>query len=297
MTDFLKHNFEVYFAENPVEAEKIAAQVLINKRSRESAESARLNLKKKLTSGMEIGSRVEKFVNCRSKDAALRELYIVEGDSALTSCKLARNAEFQAIIPVRGKTFNCLKSSYDRIFKNEIIVDLLRVIGCGVEIKTKSNKDLTDFDINALKWSKIVICTDADEDGYHIRTLILTMFYKLLPSLIKLRKVYIAESPLFEITSKDKIQFAYTEKEKNDIVEKLKDKKYTLQRSKGLGENEPDMMSYTTMAPETRRLICVNQADEYMTERMFDTLLGDDLPGRKRFIAENGHRYLDAADI
>jgi DNA gyrase subunit B len=297
MTDFLKHNFEVYFAENPTDAEKIAAQVLVNKRSRESAESARLNLKKKLSSGMEIGNRVEKFVNCRSKDPSARELYIVEGDSALTSCKLARNAEFQAIIPVRGKTFNCLKSTYDRIFKNEIIMDLLRVIGCGVEIKTKSNRDIADFDINSLKWSKIIICTDADEDGYHIRTLILTMIFRLLPSLIKLKKVYIAESPLFEITSKDKIQFAYNEKEKNDIVSKLKDKKYTLQRSKGLGENEPDMMSYTTMAPETRRLICVNQANEHLAEIMFDTLLGDDLPARKRFITEHGYRYIDAAEI
>ena len=296
MTDFLKHNFEVYFAENPAEAEKIAAQVLINKRSRESAESARLNIKKKLTSGTEIGNRVEKFVNCRTKDPAVRELYIVEGDSALTSCKLARNAEFQAIIPVRGKTFNCLKSNYDRIFKNEIIVDLLRVIGCGVEIRSKANKDLADFDISALKWSKIIICTDADEDGYHIRALILTMFYRLLPSLIKLKKIYIAESPLFEITSKDRIQFAYNEKEKNDIVAKLKDKKYTIQRSKGLGENEPDMMSHTTMAPETRRLICVTETDEHLTGVMFDTLLGDDLPGRKRFIAENGYRYIAAAD-
>ncbi|MCL2813151.1 MAG: toprim domain-containing protein [Oscillospiraceae bacterium] len=297
MTDFLKHNFEVYFAENPNDAEKIAAQVLINKRSRESAESARLNLKKKLSSGMEMGNRVEKFVNCRSRDASLRELYIVEGDSALTSCKLARNAEFQAIIPVRGKTFNCLKSTYDRIFKNEIIMDLLRVIGCGVEIRTKSHKDLTDFDIDMLKWNKIIICTDADEDGYHIRTLIMTMFYRLLPTLIKLKKVYIAESPLFEITCRDNIQFAYNEKEKNEIVSKLKDKKYTIQRSKGLGENEPDMMSFTTMAPETRRLICVNRDEEHMTEIMFDTLLGDDLQGRKKFIAENSHRYAESADI
>ena len=297
MTDFFKHNFEVYFAENPMDAEKIAAQILINKRSRESAESARLNLKKKLTSGMEIGNRVEKFVNCRTKDAAMRELYIVEGNSALTSCKLARDAEFQAIIPVRGKTFNCLKSTYDKIFKNEIIVDLLRVIGCGVEIRTKSNKDIKDFDINMLKWNKIIICTDADEDGYHIRTLILTMFYRLLPTLIKSKKVYIAESPLYEITTKEKIQFAYNEKEKNDILSKLKDKKYILQRSKGLGENEPEMMSYTTMSPETRRLICVNQDEESLTEVMFDTLLGDDLPGRKKFIIENGHRYVEAADV
>ena len=297
MNDFLKHNFEVYFAENPADAEKIAAQVLINKRSRESAESARLNLKKKLISGMEIGNRVEKFVNCRTKDPNLRELYIVEGDSALTSCKLARNAEFQAIIPVRGKPLNCLKSNYEKIFKNEIIVDLLRVIGCGVEIKTKSNRDIADFDLSQLKWSKIIICTDADEDGYQIRTLILTLFYRLLPSLIGLKKVYIAESPLFEITSRDKIQFAYNEKEKNEITAALKDKKYTLQRSKGLGENEPDMMSYTTMAPETRRLICVNLDDEHLTSVMFETLLGDDLPARKKYIAENGYKYADTADI
>lgn len=298
MTDFLKHNFEVYFAENPSDAEKIAAQVLINKRSRESAESARLNLKKKLSSGMEIGNRVEKFVNCRTKDATQRELYIVEGDSALTSCKLARNAEFQAIIPVRGKSLNCLKWGYDKIFKSEIIVDLLRVIGCGVEIETRSkHKDLADFDINSLKWSKIIICTDADEDGYQIRTLILTMIYRLLPTLIKLKKIYIAESPLFEITSKDKIQFAYTEKEKNAIISKIRDKKYTLQRSKGLGENEPDMMSYTTMSPATRRLICINQIDDILTEQMFDILLGDNIAARKRFVAENGYRYIEAADI
>ena len=298
MADFLKHSFEIYFAENPMDAEKIAAQVLINKRSRESAESARLNLKKKLATGMEIGNRVEKFVNCRTKDTAMRELYIVEGDSALTSCKLARNAEFQAIMPVRGKPLNCLKSGYDKIFKNEIIINLLRVIGCGVEIESKSKvKDLADFDITALRWSKIIICTDADEDGYQIRTLILTMFYRLLPTLIKMGKVYIAESPLFEITSKDKTQFAYNEKEKNSIISKLKDKRYTLQRSKGLGENEPEMMSYTTMAPETRRLICVNQEDDMLTERVFDILLGDDLAGRKRFIAEHGYKYIEVADI
>ena len=300
MTDFLKHSFEIYFAENPTDAEKIAMQVLINKRSRENAESARLNLKKKLATGMEIGNRIEKFVNCRTKDAAIRELYIVEGDSALTSCKLARSAEFQAIMPVRGKPLNCLKAGYDKIFKNEIIINLLRVIGCGVEIESKSKvKDLADFDINALRWNKIIICTDADEDGYQIRTLILTMFFRLLPTLIKIGKVYIAESPLFEITSKDKTQFAYNEKEKNDIISKIRDKKYTIQRSKGLGENEPDMMSYTTMAPETRRLICINQEDEndLLTEKIFDILLGDDLQGRKKFIAENGYKYIEVADI
>jgi len=296
ITDFLKHQFEVYFAENPADAEKIAGQVLVNKRARESAESARVNIKKKLSAGMDITNRVEKFVGCRSKDPYLRELYIVEGDSALTSCKLARDAEFQAIIPVRGKTFNCLKSSYDRIFKNEIIMDLLRVIGCGVEIRTKAAREFSDFDISALKWRRIIICTDADEDGYHIRTLLLTMFYRLLPTLLRERRVFVAESPLYEITSKNGIKFAYNEREKEAILASLAGQKVTIQRSKGLGENEPDMMSLTTMSPATRRLVCVNWEDGGSAERMFDVLLGDDLAGRKAFIADYGNKWIGMAD-
>ncbi len=295
MTDFLKRNLEVYFAENPMEAEKIAAQVLLNKRSRETAETTRLSLKKKLSGNIDISNRVEKFVNCRSRDPEVRELYIVEGDSALTSVKLGRASEFQAIIPVRGKTLNCLKSTYDKIFKSEIITDLLRVIGCGVEFTEKVKSDLPPFDISALRWSKIIICTDADEDGYQIRTLILTLFYRLLPTLIKSGKVFIAESPLFEITSKDKIYFAYNEQEKIDILAKLDGAKYTIQRSKGLGENEPEMMWQTTMNPETRRLIRVTEADAAETSHIFNVLLGDDLQGRKDYIAEHGSEYIAMA--
>ena len=296
MTDFLKHQLEVYFAENPGEADKFTSQVLINKRSRETAESTRLNLKKKLTGTIDIANRVDKFVNCRTKDPERRELYIVEGDSALTSCKLGRAAEFQAIMAVRGKTLNCLKSGYDKIFKNEIIVNLLKVIGCGVEIKSKVKGDIVPFDYDALRWSKIIICTDADEDGYQIRTLILTMFYRLLPTLIKNGRVYIAESPLFEITCKDKIEFAYNEQEKVEIIKKLGTQKYTLQRSKGLGENEPEMMWQTTMNPETRRLIKVNAADAEETARIFDTLLGDDLEARKEYITKYGNLYIKQAE-
>ena len=296
MTDFLKHQLEVYFAENPGEADKFTSQVLINKRSRETAESTRLNLKKKLTGTIDIANRVDKFVNCRTKDPERRELYIVEGDSALTSCKLGRAAEFQAIMAVRGKTLNCLKSGYDKIFKNEIIVNLLKVIGCGVEIKSKVKGDIVPFDYDALRWSKIIICTDADEDGYQIRTLILTMFYRLLPTLIKNGRVYIAESPLFEITCKDKIEFAYNEQEKVEIIKKLGSQKYTLQRSKGLGENEPEMMWQTTMNPETRRLIKVNAADAEETARIFDTLLGDDLEARKEYITKYGNLYIKQAE-
>ena len=297
MTDFLKTNLEIYFMENPTAAEVFANQVLVNKRSRENAESTRLTIKKKLTGTLDIANRVEKFVNCRSKDPAVRELYIVEGDSALTSCKLGRNAEYQAIIPVRGKTLNCMKSSYEKIFKSEIITDLLRVIGCGVELNGKVKTDIAAFDINMLRWSKIIICTDADEDGFQIRTLLLTMFYRLLPTLLKEHKVFIAESPLFEITTKDKIYFAYDEFEKAEILKELGTQKYTLQRSKGLGENEPEMMWQTTMNPETRRLISVTPTDAALTEQIFDTLMGDNLSARKTFIAENGSKYLKDADF
>lgn len=298
MTEFFAHSLEVYFTENPKEAEKIGAQILINKRSRENVEKARIDIKKKLTGGnLGIGDRVEKFVNCRSKDAEKKELYIVEGDSAMTSVKHARDPEFQAIMPVRGKTLNCMKSGYDKIFASKIIVDLLKVIGCGVEIKAKGNKNLSQFDISSLRWNKIIICTDADEDGYQIRTLILTMFYRLLPTLIELGKVYIAESPLYEIKYKGKSNFAYNEAEKNEILEKLGDVKYEIQRSKGLGENDEDMMAFTTMAPATRRLIKIMPDDEAATLRMFETLLGDDIISRKEFISTHGAQYIELADI
>jgi len=297
MTAFLKHNLEIYFAEKPMEADKIAAQVLVNKRSREKAEVTRLDIKKKLSGSMDVANRVEKFVNCRSKDPTIRELYIVEGNSAMTSCKLGRAAEFQAIMPVRGKTLNCLKAPYDKIFKSEIITDLLKVIGCGVEIKGKVKGDIVPFSPESLRWDKIIICTDADKDGFQIRTLILTLFYRLLPTLIKMGKIYIAESPLYEITCKDDTYFAYNEAEKVKILEKIEGAKYTIQRSKGLGENEPEMMWETTMNPATRRLIRVSETDAEQTALIFDTLLGDDLPARKEFITKNGQKYLNDLDI
>ncbi|HHV30543.1 DNA gyrase/topoisomerase IV subunit B [Acetivibrio mesophilus] len=296
MTDFLKQQLEVYFIENKMEGTKILEQVLVNKRSRETAEKTRINIKKKLSGNVDISNRVKKFVDCRSKDVNKREIYIVEGDSALGSCKLGRDAEFQAIIPVRGKILNCLKAEYDSIFKNDIIVDLLKVLGCGVEIKSKHNKELSTFDLNNLRWSKVIICTDADVDGFQIRTLILAMLYRLVPTLIQVGKVFIAESPLFEIRTKDKTYFAYSDKEKNQIVSKLKGK-YSIQRSKGLGENDPEMMWQTTMNPETRRLIQVVPDDIKKTEEFFDLLLGDNLPGRKMYIEENGYKYLDMIDV
>ncbi|HIS68599.1 MAG TPA: DNA topoisomerase [Candidatus Gallacutalibacter stercoravium] len=297
MVELLRHQLEIYFIENPMEADKIAAQVLINKRSREDAERTRMNLKKKLTSNMDITSRVAKFVDCRSKDISERELFIVEGDSALGACKQARNPDFQAIIPIRGKILNCLKADYDKIFKNDIITDLIKVLGCGVQVKSKANKELASFDINQLRWSKIILCTDADVDGFHIRTMLLTMLYRLTPALIEAGKVFIAESPLYEINTKNETYFAYDEGEKQAFLDKIGKAKYTIQRSKGLGENEPDMMSLTTMNPATRRLIKVMPQDAEQTSQMFDLLLGDNLSGRKDYIAENGHLYLEAADV
>ena len=298
MTDFLKEQMQVYFIENPFDAEKIAEQVLINKRSRESAEKARLNIKKKLTGAMDLSNRVQKFVDCRTRDAERRELYIVEGDSALGSVKLSRDAEFQGIMPVRGKILNCLKADYAKIFKSEIITDLLKVLGCGVEVHDKHAKDMAAFDLMNLRWNKVVICTDADVDGFQIRTLILTMLYRLTPTLIQRGYVYIAESPLYEITYKDKTWFAYSDAEKNEIVSgELAGRKCSINRSKGLGENEPDMMWLTTMNPETRRLIRVMPEDVERTAAVFDLLLGDNLQGRKDHIAENGYKYLELADI
>jgi len=309
MTDFLKNQLEVYFMENKADAEKIANQVLVNKRSRENAEKARVDIKKKLTGSMDVTNRVEKFVDCRSKDKTLREIYIVEGDSALGSCKQARDPYFQAIMPIRGKILNCLKADYPKIFKSDVIIDLLKVLGCGVEIKSKHNKNMDSFDMENLRWDKVIICTDADVDGFQIRTLVLTMIYRLTPSLIDAGKVYIAESPLYEIAihktkRKGEKHFAYTDAEKDEIVKKLEDEglskekdEFEIKRSKGLGENQPDMMSLTTMHPATRRLVRVTPENIEKTARVFDILLGDKLQERKDYIAENGYAYMDMLDI
>ena len=297
MTEFLREQLSIYLIENKMDAEKICQQVLVNKRSRETAEKTRVNIKKKLGGTLDVANRVKKFVDCRSKDVSRREVYIVEGDSALGACKLGRDSEFQAIIPIRGKILNCLKAEYNKIFKSDIIVDLLKVLGCGVEIDSKHNKDLNSFDLDNLRWSKVIICTDADVDGYQIRTLLLTMIYRLAPTLIDKGYVYIAESPLYEITCRDKTYFAFNEPEKAAIIQKLDGKKYTIQRSKGLGENQPEMMWETTMNPETRRLIKVMPDDIEKTREMFDLLLGDNLAGRKEHIANVGHEFIDMTDV
>lgn len=297
MTEFLREQLDIYFIENKMDADKLCEQVLINKRSREDAEKTRINVKKKLSGTIDAVNRIKKFVDCRSKDKSKREVYIVEGDSALGSCKLGRDSEFQAIMAIRGKILNCLKADYNKIFKSDIIIDLLKVLGCGVEISSKHNKELNSFSIDNLRWNKVIICTDADVDGFQIRTLVLTMLYRLTPTLINEGYVYIAESPLYEITCGKNTYFAFDEKEKNSILKKIGSKKYTLQRSKGLGENQPEMMWETTMNPETRRLIKVMPDDVIKTQEVFEMLLGDNLSMRKEHIAENGHKYIDLTDV
>ncbi|MBO4861229.1 MAG: DNA topoisomerase [Clostridia bacterium] len=297
MTEFFKHSLEVYFIENPQDADRVCNQVLINMRSREKSDEMRINIKKQLTTSLDISNTVEKFVNCRSKDKNVCELYIVEGDSALSSCKLARKAEFQALIPVRGKTLNCLKASYSQIFDSQIITDLIKILGCGIEMNGKQFKGQQLFNLDQLRWSKVIICTDADEDGYQIRTLILTVFYRLMPTLLREGRVYIALTPLYEITTKDDTYFAYDEKEKAEIMEKIGNAKYTIQRSKGLGENDPDMMERTTMAPSTRRLLQIKLDNEATAADMFNILLGDDIVSRKKYIEDYGAQYLPLADI
>lgn len=297
MTDYFRKQLEVYFIENKMDADKIANQVLINMRARVKAENTRKTLKTSLQSKMDMTNRIQKFVDCRSKDVNEREVFIVEGDSALGACKQARDASFQAIMPIRGKILNCLKSDYDKIFKNEIITDLIKVLGCGVEVKNKAAKDLSMFDMENLRWSKVLICTDADVDGFHIRTLVLTMIYRLMPKIIEAGKVYIAESPLYEVTCGEQTYFAYNEMEMDEIKAEIGNKKFTVQRSKGLGENEAEMMALTTMNPATRRLIKVTPDDAEKTSQIFDLMLGDNLEGRKEYISDYGHLYLDAADV
>lgn len=304
MSEMIKTRFETWFIENQMDANKIVDQILANKRSRETAEKTRVLTKKKLSGNKDnFMNQVKKFVNCKSKDVNKRELYIVEGDSAAGSIKLGRDAEYQALMPIRGKILNCLKASNSKILASEIITDLLSLLGTGMEISLQKNKR-PDFDLNKLKWNKIIICTDADVDGFQIRTLLLTMFYKLTPTLLEEGKIYIAETPLYEIEykpagkgKKAETFFAFDDVEKNKYLKGKDLARVTIQRSKGLGENQPDMMYATTMNPQTRRLIQVNTKYVEEVNSTFETLLGTDDVARKELIQTEGINYLDKLDL
>lgn len=303
MIDKISEGLEVWFLENKIEADKVVEQILANKRSAESAERIRVATKKKLMSKMDtMKNRVKKFTPCRSNDNSITELFICEGDSAKTSIIEARDSEFQAIMPIRGKILNCLKADMSAIMKSDIIMDLIKVLGCGMDIKVRRGKGNSNtFDINNLRWSKVIIATDSDYDGWQIRTLVLTMLYRLTPELIKQGYVYIAETPLFEITTyekgKEETLYAFSDGDVKRIVAGLNGKKYKLQRSKGLGENTPEMMRETTLGPEGRHLVKVTpESMEKMNEK-FELLLGSNVQKRKEYIEKTGHLWLDGLDI
>lgn len=295
-SNFTEEALTAWIVNNRKESDKILTEIVNNKRIREKADSVRASAVKKLTSSIDsFGSRPQKYVECASKDKNERELYIVEGDSALGSCKLARDGQFQAIMPVRGKITNCLKEDLVKVLNSQIILDLLQVMGCGIEVETtkqKGMKELPKFDLEKLNFNKLIICTDADVDGMQIRCLLLTLFYTLTPTLLREGKVYIAETPLYEITSGKETRFAYDESEKDQILKEWAGKKIKIQRSKGLGENNPEMMSVSTMAPETRRLIRVNyKGAEQEVRFIFNALLGEDICSRREMINDYASEF------
>lgn len=284
-----------WIVDNKKDSDRVLVEIVNNKKIRERADNVRSSAIKKLSSSIDsFGSRPQKFVECASKDKSERELYIVEGDSALGSCKQARDGQFQALMPVRGKITNCLKEDLVKVLNSQIILDLLQVMGCGIEVQGNKMKELPKFDINKLNFDKLIICTDADVDGMQIRCLLLTFFYMLTPTLLREGKVYIAETPLYEITCGKETRFAYNEDEKEKVLAEFTGKRVKIQRSKGLGENDPKMMSVSTMKPETRRLIRVTYKDAEDDIRfMFNALLGDDISSRRVLINE----YASAFDM
>lgn len=295
---FVYNKVRYWMENNKAVADKVIAEAVINKKAREEGAELSKNIIKKLGKTVSFGNKPKDFKDCSSKIVSERELYIVEGRSALGSVKLACNPLFQGVIPVRGKIINCLKEKITRVLNNDIIIDLYRVLGCGMEVKSKYIENLPEFDLSKLNWGKVIICTDADVDGMHIRCLLITMFYVLSPSLLKAGKVYIAETPLYEISWKKETRFAFDDNEKELIKQELynlgaKDNQIKIQRSKGLGENDPEMMSVSTMKPETRRLIPIEYpADDSELMTYFNALLGDDLETRRMLIDE----YFDLVD-
>lgn len=289
---FIYDKVRYWLENNSNIAPKVLAEVIANKTAREEGAEVSKKVIKSLSSQVSFGNKPKDFKDASSKIISERELYIVEGRSALGSVKLACNPKFQGVIPVRGKPINCLKEKITRVLKNDIIIDLYRVLGCGMEIKSEYIEDLPKFNILNLKWGKVIICTDADIDGYHIRTLLLLMFFILSPSLIKHGKVFIAETPLYELNYKGQVRFAYDESEKAYYMQEFinmgaKESQIKIDRSKGLGENDPDMMNISTMNPATRRLIPVEYPEnDGQLMDYFNALLGDDLESRRALIEE-----------
>ncbi len=301
LVELIKNNLQIWFIEHKPDADKIIEQVLINKRSREQSETQRITVKKKLMEKTDVTNKVKKFVDCRSKDPEKRELFICEGDSALGSLLTARDPEYQALMPIRGKILNIQKASLQSVFASDIIMDLIRVMGCGIEVRGKKlPKDIPQFDEERLKFNKVIITADMDVDGSHIVCLVTTMIYKLCPQLIERGYLYYAMTPLFEITDRTgktpETLYAFSDAERDKMIAGKDPKKVTIQRSKGLGENDAEMMA-KFITPGTRRFIRITSAEAEEMEKWFDLFMGNDVAPRKQYIEAHGHEFMDELDI
>jgi DNA gyrase subunit B len=272
-------NLSLYFEENPQEAKKIIEKCILGARARLAAKKARDLTRRK--SALEHDALPGKLADCSERDPSKCEIYIVEGDSAGGSAKQGRDRTFQAILPLKGKILNVEKSRLDKILSNDEIRTLITAIGTGIGDE--------EFDLNKARYHKIVIMTDADVDGAHIRTLLLTFFYRYMPELIRNGYLYIAQPPLYNIKSGKEAHYVYSDDEKETLLKKIKDQKYTIQRYKGLGEMNPEQLWETTMDPEHRIMLQVQIDDDVEAEKIFTVLMGDAVEPRRKFIEDNAH--------
>ena len=285
-SQILSEGLDTYLKENPSSAKTIVEKSLLASRARLAAKKAREATRRK--SPLESLGFASKLADCRSKDPSLSEIYIVEGDSAGGSAKQGRNSEFQAILPLRGKVLNVEKARLDRALGNKEIISMIQAFGTGIG---------DEFNINDARYHKIVIMTDADVDGAHIRTLLLTFFYRFMKPLIEYGYVYIAQPPLYKISQAKRVEYAYSDEELQKILATFpKTSKPNIQRYKGLGEMNAEQLWDTTMDPKSRTLLQVHLSDAIEADAVFSMLMGDDVEPRREFIEENAV-YVENLDI
>ncbi len=267
-----------YLDENPAVARIVVEKALTASRAREAAKKARESTRRK--SALESSSLPGKLADCSDRDNTYTEIYIVEGDSAGGSAKQGRDRRFQAILPLWGKMLNVEKARIDKVYGNEKLVPVITALGAGVG---------DEFDVSKLRYGKVVIMADADVDGAHIRTLLLTFFFRYMKPLIEEGHVYIAQPPLYKISKGKTDKYAYTDAELQEILETMSDGRApTVQRYKGLGEMDPEQLWETTMNPETRIMLRVDLDDAQQADETFTILMGDKVEPRRRFIEERG---------
>jgi len=292
-----------FLEQNPSIAKRVIGKALMSHRSREAARKARDLIRRK--SALEGGSLPGKLADCSNKDPALCEIYLVEGDSAGGSAKQGRDRRFQAILPLRGKVINAEKARIDKLLSNNEIQTIITALGTGFggdddDDVGDQKKNAADFDIEKLRYHKVIIMTDADVDGSHIRTLLLTFLYRKMPQLITSGNVYIAQPPLYRLKQGKKFLYAYSEEERETLIERMRrDNKATkvdIQRYKGLGEMNPDQLWSTTMDPEKRTLQLVTVDDAVEAAKTFTDLMGSDVEARRSFIEANA-KFVGNLDI